>query len=333
LTPDWWSRQYDSQVNQIWAKNLTSDFPWGDNGGYSGVFGLESNYPCCTVNHPQGYPKFWAHSFMADQALDTIMHIFLGPAQLSTTLSNNNAVNVTVDTLYPFASTLKYTITAAKPFTFSIRVPTYAQGNSGSTISVGNAKATPLTVNANSLHSISVKAGATTVQVTLAMPLEVRTVANGSVVVNRGPINYAVELPFNDTTTASWRNPQALSDTENLFPAVTPNYTTQFIPQDQDHTLLPTTDWRIAINPTTIKVVDNSAQITSLGQYPWAPGAQPITLTAKACNINWSILHNAAAPPPQSPNACIGSVFDVTLAPFGAAKLRLGQIPTMTKTA
>jgi len=29
-------------VNQIWAKNLTSDFPWGDNGGYSGVFGLEA---------------------------------------------------------------------------------------------------------------------------------------------------------------------------------------------------------------------------------------------------------------------------------------------------
>lgn len=29
-------------ANQIWAKNLSSDFPWGDNGGYSGVFGLEA---------------------------------------------------------------------------------------------------------------------------------------------------------------------------------------------------------------------------------------------------------------------------------------------------
>lgn len=37
------------------------------------------------------------------------------------------------------------------------------------------------------------------------MPLEVETLASGTVVVNRGPLNYAVELPFNQTTTLGWR--------------------------------------------------------------------------------------------------------------------------------
>jgi len=87
----------------------------------------------------------------------------------------------------------------------------------------------------------------------------------------------------------------------------------------------------MAINPSTLQVKDTSASVSSMPQYPWAPGAQPVTLTARACNIEWAILHNAAAPPPPSPNACVGNTFDVTLAPYGAAKLRLGEIPTMNQ--
>jgi hypothetical protein len=52
-----------------------------------------SIYWSLQVNHPQGYPKFWSHSFMADQDLNSLIHVFLGPAQMSTTLANNNKVN------------------------------------------------------------------------------------------------------------------------------------------------------------------------------------------------------------------------------------------------
>jgi hypothetical protein len=127
----------------------------------------------------------------------------------------------------------------------------------------------------------------------------------------------------------AYRNPQALNDTKRLFPAITPNYTTHFVQQDRDHTLLPTMDWRIAIDPTTLTVDDKSAQISAMSYYAWAPGAQPVTLTAKACNIEWAVVKNAAAPPP-GPNTCIGGVFNVTLTPFAAAKVRLGEIPTVT---
>ncbi|KAF8577243.1 hypothetical protein K439DRAFT_1534004 [Ramaria rubella] len=328
IMPDWWGDKPGSDscsVNQIWAKNMTPDFPWGDNSGYSNVFGLEPNYPCCTVNFPQGYPKFWSHSFLSDHASETLMHVFLGPAELSTTLANDNEVTVTVDTLYPFGSTLKYTISASKSFAFSIRVPSWAQGSNQTTIALTNSR--PVTLNADastSMHTVQIEPGITKFQVTLDMPLLVETLSSGSVVINRGPLNYAVEISHNDTTTLSW------SDTEALFPAITPNYTTPFIYQDRDHTLLPTMDWRIAIDPTTLIVKDKSAETSTMPYYAWAPGAQPVTLTAKACNIEWEIVNNAAAPPPPSPNSCLGDSFDVTLAPFAAAKLRLGEIPTIS---
>lgn len=62
-----------------------------------------------------------------------------------------------VDTLYPFGSTLKYTIEATKPFTFSIRVPTYAQGGKGSTIAAGKSGPAPLTFDGSSLHAVKVR--------------------------------------------------------------------------------------------------------------------------------------------------------------------------------
>jgi DUF1680 family protein len=51
---------------------------------------------------------------------------------------------VTVDTLYPFGSTLEYTVTSTKNFPFKIRIPDWAQGSDKSTISVNGAKAAPL---------------------------------------------------------------------------------------------------------------------------------------------------------------------------------------------
>ena len=54
-------------------------------------------------------------------------------------------------------------------------------------------------------------------------------------------------------------------------------------------------------------------------------------MTAKACEVEWELNKNTAAPPPQSPVACVenGTVDQVRLVPFAAAKLRLGEIPVM----
>jgi len=54
-------------------------------------------------------------------------------------------------------------------------------------------------------------------------------------------------------------------------------------------------------------------------------------MTAKACEVEWGLDMNIAASLHLSPVTCVknGTVNQVRLVPFAAAKLRLGEIPVM----
>ncbi|KAJ7686648.1 hypothetical protein B0H17DRAFT_1071405 [Mycena rosella] len=327
ILPDWSAHQYDQQVNQIWAQVMDPP-PWGNNGPNSNVFGFEPNYPCCTVNHPQAYPKFWSHAFFADPSTNAVIHAFLGPFSFTSTLANTNQVQVTVDTLYPFGNALTYTISATKPFSFKIRVPTWAQNSTTSTISVNNARAGPLSPDAFSLHTVG--AGKTVLNVQLHSPLQIEVRSGGAVAITRGALNYAVEITHNTTVATGLRSAQALTDVERLYPDAPPQYITPFDNHTHDSTLLPTSQWSLAIDPSTIVVSDKSTTIQSIPYYAWAPGSQPVTMTATACQIEWGLTLGTASAPPTSPNKCVGQHFTVKLVPFAAAKLRLGEIPVMS---
>ncbi|KAJ7631929.1 hypothetical protein DFH06DRAFT_1223303 [Mycena polygramma] len=329
LLHDWSAHQYDQQVNQIWAQVMDPP-PWGNNGPNSNVFGFEPNYPCCTVNHPQAYPKFWSHAFFTDPSANAVIHTFLGPFSFAGTLANANHVQVTVDTLYPFGNTLTYTISATKAFSFKIRVPTWAQNSTASTIAVNGARATTLSTDTMSLHTVAVKPGKTVLNVNLHAPLEVEVRTNGAVAITRGALNFAVEISHNDTVAPGLRSAQALVDAERLYPDAPAAYITPFDNHTHDNTLLPTTDWNIAIDPATIVVSDKSATVQSIPYYAWAPGSSPVTMTATACLIEWGLTNGTASAPPVSPNTCVGDQFKVNLVPFAAAKLRLGEIPIMS---
>lgn len=324
---DWWSHQYDSQVNQIWVKNM-DPFPWVDNGPNSNVFGFEPNYPCCTVNHPAAYPKFWMHNFFTGQNGSSLVHVFLGPSTFTGTLAGGNKVTVAVDTLYPFSTTLDYTITATEHFDFQIRVPGWAQ-NKSSTISVGNAKPTPLEPDTMDLHTINVSPGTTKVQMSLDAQINIIPRFNNAVAIVRGPLNYALEITFNRTTAPALKSQQALVAAEPLFPDAPASFFLPFQNNTLDNTLLPTSEWRLAIDPSTIKFVDKTSTTTVLPQYIWAPDSQPVSMTVTACQIEWGLVNGTAAPPPSSPAACVGEKFQAKLVPFAAARLRLGEIPVM----
>ncbi|KAF9263003.1 hypothetical protein L218DRAFT_928652 [Marasmius fiardii PR-910] len=328
IMPDWWSHQYDQQVNQIWSQ-LMDPPPWGNNGPTSNIFGFEPNYPCCTVNHPAAYPKFWAHSFFIDKSDSSLLHVFLGPSQWKGTVGNND-VSVSVDTLYPFGNTLTYQITASKAFPFKIRVPEWSQtGNS--TITVNDGKAAELHAeNEHGLHMIQVPKGTTKVHVNLDAPVVIEPRFNGAIAVTRGALNFALELSNNITTSPGIRSAQALANVRRLFPDAPPEFLTPVDNNTVDNVILPTSEWRLAIDPSTLTLVDQSATTTSLPEQVWAPGAQPVWFTAQACQIEWGLEKNTAAPPPQSPVACATDErLEVKLVPFGAAKLRLGEIPVM----
>ena len=101
----------------------------------------------------------------------------------------------------------------------------------------------------------------------------------------------------------------------------------------QDNNLFPTDTWRFAIDPSTLMVQDSAEALLAAneGRLPfqvWEMESYPITMTVKACEVEWELNKNTAVPPPQSPVAHVeknGTVDQVRLVPFAAAKLRLGE--------
>ncbi|KAL5398647.1 hypothetical protein PMIN06_002296 [Paraphaeosphaeria minitans] len=140
LTPDWWARQYVPQPNQPYAKHLDETPFWNVN-QWGQSYGLEVDYPGCTVNHPQGYPKFTA-------AIDT---------------------KIDCETEYPFSDILTYTITTKSAFDFLVRVPSWAD-TSETSVSTGSSPTAVKTDSQTGLRKISIPSGTTKVTYRLSTP-------------------------------------------------------------------------------------------------------------------------------------------------------------------
>ncbi|CAL1715195.1 unnamed protein product [Somion occarium] len=307
LTGDMWSRQYLQQQNQIASKDMSPN-PFPNDGSYSNVFGLEPNYPCCTVNHPQGWPKFVSNSFVTTPDQKSLVHVYLGPFDTSVTLAGGNKVTASVDTLYPFSDTLTTTIHADKAFTYYVRIPSWV---SKGTISVDGAAAKAVSPS-NGLQAVSVRAGTTKIVSNIPADITIESRPHGSVAVHRGPLHYAFDIPRTQKILA--QNAQEPRAVDLEFDA--------------------TDAWQYAIDPSSLHF---NARTPSGGKLPspvFDSGLPPFTITATACPINWSVAGDTfAAAPPASPVTCTGSTRNITLWPFGATKLRIGEFPTFNVTA
>jgi len=305
MTGDMWSRQYLQQENQIAAQNMTPN-PFPNDGPYSNVFGLEPNYPCCTVNHPQGWPKFVSNAFLTTPDGSGLVHLYLGPFSTKTTLTGGNAVQVAVDTKYPFSDTLTTTITAQKAFTYHVRVPSWV---SGGTMSINGRSVQSIKPDTNGLQSISVAAGTTTIALNLPAPITTESRPHGSIAVQRGPLHYALDIPRNSTVLA--QNSEQVNAKDYQFEA--------------------TAAWNYAIDPSTLKFNQGSTS----GNLPspiFDSHLPPVSITVTACPIQWATSGSlVATSPPQSPK-CTGAHQTITLTPYGSTKLRIAEFPTFKAT-
>lgn len=300
LTGDMWSRQYLQQQNQIASKNMNPN-PFPNDGAYSNVFGLEPNYPCCTVNFPQGWPKFVSNAFLTTPDQKSLVHLYLGPFATTTTLASGNKVSVNVDTLYPFSDTLTTTVTASSAFTYYVRIPSWV---SGGTIAIngGSAKA----VNpSNGLQAVSIPAGTTKFVLNLPAKITTESRPHGSVAVHRGPFNFAFDIPRSQKVLA--RNSQQSLAVDLEFDA--------------------SGAWQYAIDPSTLQFHTTSP--SSLPSPVFDSGKSPLSITVTACPISWSTAGDTfAASPPTNPS-CTGRNTTLTLTPLGTTKLRISEFPVM----
>lgn len=119
ITEDMWAHQYDQMSNQIEAVPFPGKSLFRTNGPGSHIFGLEPHFGCCTANFNQGWPKLALSTFMHTE--DTIVNVTPIPAVLDCEMSGVR-VRVETDTLYPFRDSVKYTVSAASPVSFTLRV-------------------------------------------------------------------------------------------------------------------------------------------------------------------------------------------------------------------
>lgn len=309
-----------SQTNQPFAKNLSWS-PFYDVDTVGQTFGLEPNYPCCTVNHPQGLPRFLQSTY-ARVGKKGLVHALLSPATVSTTV-NGGSVTVECETNYPFEGQLFYSIDAEEPFDFYARVPAWAT----SAIFKSN-KGFHSNTPENGVLKISVPKGKSRLLYTIGTEIRTSARANDTVSVYRGALLYAIPIKGDDKSTL----PHNYSNLTEYPPGYAP-------PESRDYTMTNTTEWNIAIDPSTLEYVSSCPSSRTIKDKPaklpspiFALGAPPMYMTAKGCLIDWPLIFNESTPgPPPTGNErkCLGEFFDVKLVPYGSAKLHMAELPTI----
>jgi hypothetical protein len=322
VAPDWWSRVYMTEPNSPWSKNLT-ETPFSDVNSVGQTYSLEGDYPCCTVNHPQGYPKFLSAAFTAI-GTSGLAHALLSPTSVTTQLPSGAKVQIKCTTNYPFDLRLNYEITTSKPFDFYVRVPGWANV-SDTTVSVNGGVDTGVKPDLQTgVHKISISSnGSTSLVYTLSTTPRIEQRPNSTVAIHHGALLYALYI----SSTNSSQPPHDYKTGKLLPEGYAP-------PQVRDWTITNTSAWNYAIDPSTLTYHspgNKTAPGASLANPIWAPNAPPNYMTVKACQIDWP-LYKQSVPgrvPSLQSRKCVGPVGEVRLIPFGSAKLHMVDLPTI----
>jgi hypothetical protein len=311
VLPRWWAHQYVAQTNQPISHELSKP-PFWNIGPHGQTFGIEPNYPCCTVDFPQGYPKFLSASFARDGA-SGLVHALLSPAEVNTTVGNGTNVHISCRTNYPFNHLLHYTVKLdSGSFAFSIRVPSWAVLNR-TTIAVNGKNPVPVNPDpVTGLHTIHIAARTTNVVYEIGANIRIEPRANDTVAVYHGALLYAVAPFGNYVSRAPARYPAGSG-----APA-----------EARDWTITPRSPWAIAIDPSTLRFYAFPNRDEELPSPIWEENAPPVTIAALACEIDWDISAGYAASPPVN-RSCIGRAFMIGLAPYGSAKLHMAELPVV----
>ncbi|KAK4075655.1 hypothetical protein Trihar35433_2215 [Trichoderma harzianum] len=323
MTGDKWSHQYMDQPNQPSALNIIrSDGSVPQvfttaNSGVATTFGMEPLYPCCTVNHPQGYPKFVSNSWVSHAG--GLAHALLGPSTVKTVV-NGGSVTITCDTNYPFSNVLKYSINADKAFTLYLRAPEWSN-NRMSTVSQSGASSSRLTLDADpttGMTKIFVNPGKTTITYIIVAGVRTEQRPNNSVAVFYGNLLYALDVGFSQTSSL----PHAYYDPSGAGISGLP------FSQLRDYYVNSTKPWNVAIDPSTIQYHGVSSNAT-LPDPIFEQGAPPNYMTVDGCQINWPLYLGVTPDVPPLNRKCIGARKSYKLVPYGGAKVHMSDLPTV----
>ncbi|MBR4959292.1 MAG: glycoside hydrolase family 127 protein [Clostridia bacterium] len=295
ISDDMWTHQYDQQVNQISCERLPGRSIFRTNGSEAHLFGLEPNYGCCTANMGQAWPKFVLSAFRKTRTgIECPMMV---PVRLDTKI-HGKTVSLCIDTEYPFRHAGVYTVTApeAVKFTLKIRVPGWAKG---------------CTVNGEKFGGKMIVfsrewVGTTEIRVEFFDAPRMVSRPRKLKAVEYGPLLFALPIE------AEWtmREYEA-GGVERKFPWC-------------DYELSPLSEWRYGFASADFTIVN-----APVSDVPFSAAAPAVKLCTRLVPVAWDYadgFRNIAAPAPVSDKAA-GDAVDLTLITYGAAKLRMTEMP------
>ena len=321
MTSDKWAHQYMDQPNQPWAINNTQDFKDGPhvfttaNSGMATTFGMEPQYPCCTVNHPQGYPKFTSNSWVR-VGENGLAHVLLSPSSVSTTVSGK-PVSIQCDTSYPFSVTLTYKVVAENSFIFYIRVPSWYKAQTSSLEVDGETSILSPDKNTG-MHAIWLNAGQSHIKLTIGASLRTEKRSNNTVAVYYGNVLYALDVGFEETSSYphAYDNPRG--------PGL------GYLPYSElrDYYMKNGSAWNVAIDPSTL-TYHKPTPDASLSNPIFGQGAPPNYVSVQGCQITWDLYLGTTPDVVPSQRTCVGNQKEYRLIPYGAAKVHMSELPTV----
>jgi hypothetical protein len=273
-------------------------------------------------------------SFVTKSSPSSIVHQYLIPATLTTTI-NNHPVTIISSTNYPFSSTLSYEILTSTPFDFYIRIPEWS--TNASTYTVNIQRPNPVVPDEDGLLHIPVPIPGAIISVNLESEIRIVPRDLNTVSIYKGYVNYSSSLPHTPSNTTYLRpllyalsiNYTTISRPALSFLDLSPLPSNTTDPRSLDHTITPTNSslWSVAIDTSQIQFIQTPT--ASLPNPIYAPGGPPVEIWVVASNITWPETLGTAALPPD-PVEVIGEPFWAKLVPYGSSKLHMGELPVVS---
>lgn len=323
LTDDNWAHQYMAQPNAPWTNNTAGPGPpvfTTSEIGKATTYGMEPFYPCCTVNYPQGYPKFLTNSW-ASVGKSGLAHTLLSPSIVTTTVSGGQVI-IECNTAYPFENTLTYTVQSSTSFTLHLRVPTwYIPSESHLTINGVSQTLNPSP--STGMHTLSIPRGKSSIIYTLGVTIRTESRANNTVSIYVGNLLYALDV--GSTNTSSY--PHAYYDARG------PGLDFLPFPELRDYYIQNTTAWNVAVDPATLIYYhqEPSLETNGDGQIEAGFGATALKsyVTVEGCEIEWGLYKGATPDVPPASRKCIKERKLYRLVPYGKAKVHMSELPVV----
>jgi hypothetical protein len=223
---------------------------------------------------------------------DTVLHAVLLPCELK-----DGDKHIVAKTNYPFQNSICYQIDTREDFTFAVRIPAFAKNAS---INGKPAQAGTATFAICSGHT-EIQIAFETVPYFQRRPHNLCAVRCGSLIFSV-PVAYEKRIHEYETKGVVRKFPYC------------------------DYEFLPTSPWNFAYIEGFL-----TSQANTIGDIPFSAEKPPVVIRAKVRQIPWGLedgYETVCAKKPESVEP-ISDAQDVTLIPYGCAKLRMTELPVI----